>query len=66
MTENNFAGINFGYDSNKIFKERSSQMCNRWKHTQAKFSDCNVDVMSNSEGEFKVKGSSKYIGDNVS
>lgn len=65
MTENNFAGINFGYDSNKIFKERSSQMCNRWKHTQAKFSDCNVDVMSNSEGEFKVKGSSKYIGDNV-
>ena len=66
MSESNFAGINFGYDSDSIFRERNKTMCDRWKHSQAQFSDCSIDAVSNSHGVFKIRGqTNKYSGDNL-
>ena len=56
MSNNNFAGISFGYDADKIFKERDATMCSRWKVSQVNFRDTTVNVHYNSEGNFIVEG----------
>ena len=61
----NFAGISFGYDADKIFKERDETMCNRWTCNKSRYADCNIDVYSNPLGNFIIKGRtnnwSRYI-----
>ena len=52
----NFAGISFGYDADKIFKERDETMCNRWTCNTNRYADCNIDVYSNPLGNFIIKG----------
>ena len=52
----NFAGISFGYDADKIFKERDETMCNRWTCNKSHYADCNIDVYSNPLGNFIIKG----------
>ena len=56
MSNNNFAGISFGYDADKIFKERDATMCSRWKVSHVNFRDTTVNVHYNSEGNFIVEG----------
>jgi hypothetical protein len=56
MSNNNFAGISFGYDADKIFKERDETMCARWKISEVKFKDTSVKVHYNSQGNFIVQG----------
>lgn len=62
---NNFAGISFGYDSDKIFKERNATMCDKWKCDQSLFRNCSIDVYSNSNGSYIVQGDalngSRYV-----
>ena len=54
MSNNNFAGISFGYDADKIFKERDATMCSRWKVSEVQFRDTTVNINYNSEGNFTV------------
>jgi hypothetical protein len=56
MSNNNFAGISFGYDADKIFKERDETMCSRWKVSEVKFKDTSVNIHYNSQGNFIVEG----------
>jgi hypothetical protein len=56
MSNNNFAGISFGYDADKIFKERDETMCSRWNVSQVQFKDTTVNIHYNSEGNFIVEG----------
>ena len=56
MSNNNFAGISFGYDADKIFKERNETMCSRWKVSQVQFKDTTVNIHYNSDGNFIVEG----------
>jgi hypothetical protein len=56
MSNNNFAGISFGYDADKIFKERDATMCSRWKVSQVQFRDTSVNIHYNSDGNFIVEG----------
>jgi hypothetical protein len=56
MSNNNFAGISFGYDADKIFKERDATMCSRWKVSHVQFRDTSVNIHYNSEGKFIVEG----------
>jgi len=62
MSNNNFAGISFGYDSDKIFKERDEMMCNRWKTSSVQYTDCSLNVNYNSLGNFVISGSSGVLG----
>ena len=55
----NFAGISFGYDADKIFKERSDTMCTRWRCSEAKYTDCTVKVNYNNNGNFIIKGNAR-------
>jgi hypothetical protein len=59
MSNNNFAGISFGYDADKIFKERDANMCSRWKVSQVNFRDTTVNVHYNSDGNFIVEGKAR-------
>lgn len=52
----NFAGTSFGYDANKIFKERDEQMCSRWKCSNAQYSDCKIKIKYNGSGNFIIDG----------
>jgi hypothetical protein len=56
MSNNNFAGISFGYDADKIFKERNETMCSRWNVSQVQFRDTTVNIHYNSDGYFIVEG----------
>ena len=56
MSNNNFAGISFGYDADKIFKERDATMCSRWNVSQVQFRDTTVNIHYNSDGNFIVEG----------
>ena len=56
MSNNNFAGISFGYDADKIFKERDATMCSRWKVSRVNFRDTTVNVHYNSDGNFIIEG----------
>ena len=56
MSNNNFAGISFGYDADKIFKERDETMCSRWKVSKVQYKDTVVNIHYNSEGNFIVEG----------
>jgi hypothetical protein len=56
MSNNNFAGISFGYDADKIFKERNETMCSRWKVSQVQFKDTTVNIHYNSDGNFIIEG----------
>jgi hypothetical protein len=58
MSNNNFAGISFGYDADKIFKERDETMCPRWKVSKVQYKDTVVNIHYNSEGNFIVEGKS--------
>ena len=56
MSNNNFAGISFGYDADKIFKERDAMMCSRWKVSRVNFRDTTVNIHYNSDGNFIIEG----------
>jgi len=56
MSQTNFAGISFGYDSDKIFKERDETMCSRWKCSNAIYTDCALDIKYNANGNFIIDG----------
>jgi len=56
MSQTNFAGISFGYDADKIFKERDETMCSRWKCSNAKFTDCELSIKYNANGNFIIDG----------
>lgn len=58
MSQTNFAGISFGYDADKIFKERNQNMCSRWKCSNAQYSDCNLKINYNSSGSYIITGTS--------
>ena len=59
MSNNNFAGISFGYDSKKIFEEREDTMCGRWKKTSnVNYENCSLNVLNDSNKKFFIKGSS--------
>jgi hypothetical protein len=62
MSNNNFAGISFGYNADKIFKERDETMCCRWNISQVQFKDTTVNIHYNSEGNFIVEGK---VPDNI-
>jgi len=62
MSNNNFAGISFGYDSDKIFKERDEMMCNRWKTSSIQYTDCSLNVNYNSLGNFVISGNAGVLG----
>jgi len=59
MSQSNFAGISFGYDADKIFKERSNNMCSRWKCSKSQYSDCSLNVNYNSNGSYIINGISQ-------
>lgn len=54
--QSNFAGISFGIDADKIYKERSENMCSRWKCSQAQFTDCSININYNGLGNFIIQG----------
>jgi len=56
MGDSNFAGISFGYDAEKIIKEREKNMCSRWKCSKAQYTDCAVNVNYNATGNYIVTG----------
>lgn len=56
MSNNNFAGISFGYDADKIFKERDATMCSRWKVSNVQYTDSTVNIHYNSDGNFIIEG----------
>lgn len=56
MSQTNFAGISFGYDADKIFKERDEKMCSRWKCSNAIFANCQLNIKYNSNGDFLIEG----------
>jgi len=56
MSNHNFAGVSFGYDADKIFKERNETMCNRWQCSNAQFTDCNIKIHYNSQGNYMITG----------
>jgi hypothetical protein len=62
MSESNFAGISFGYDADKIFKERNQNMCTRWKCSKAQYTDCSVNVNYNTQGNFVIQGQTNVTG----
>ena len=62
MSQTNFAGISFGYDADKVFKEKDEKMCSRWKCSKAQFTDCILDIKFNSNGNFIIDGSSNQMG----
>ena len=57
----NFAGISFGYDADKIFKERDETMCNNWKFSNSEFRNCNINTKYNSNGDFIINGNIKGL-----
>ncbi len=54
-----FAGIDFGYDSDEVFKKRDEQMCSLWKNTDKEFELCSLKIMNNPYGSYIVKGKLK-------
>ncbi len=62
MSQTNFAGISFGYDADKIFKERDEKMCSRWKCSNAQYMDCVLDIKYNSNGDFLIDGRTDLSG----
>jgi hypothetical protein len=58
MSQTNFAGISFGYDADKIFKERDEKMCSRWKCSNVQYTDCSLDINYNATGNYIVNGKS--------
>ena len=56
MSNNNFAGISFGYDADKIFKERDDTMCSQFKENFVRFSDTDLNVRNNAYGNYIVHG----------
>lgn len=62
MSQTNFAGISFGYDADKIFKERDEKMCSRWKCSKAQYHDCDINIRFNGSGNFIVDGDTNNMG----
>lgn len=62
MSQSNFAGISFGYDSDKIFKERDEKMCSNWKTSRVKYIDSSLNIKYNSTGNFVISGNSNIGG----
>lgn len=57
---NSFAGINFGYDSEKIFKYRDENMCSDWKNIAEKeYMMCKIEVLGNNQGNYVINGNIK-------
>lgn len=56
MSNNNFAGISFGYDADKIFKERDETMCSQFKQNFVRFSDTDLNVRNNAYGNYIIHG----------
>ena len=57
----NFAGVSFGYDADKIFKERDETMCESWKCTNSEFRDCTISAKHNPVGNFIINGTVKGL-----
>ena len=55
MSQTNFAGISFGYDADKIFKERDEKMCSRWQCSNASYTDCQLEIKYNYDSDFIIK-----------
>jgi hypothetical protein len=57
MTEGNaFSGINFGYDSNEIFKYRNENMCSKWNESNIPNLLVDFKIQSNPYGNYIVTG----------
>jgi hypothetical protein len=55
-----FAGINFGYDSDAIFKYRNENMCHKWRQcVDDKFLFCDIKGMVNENGNYVFNGNVK-------
>lgn len=60
MSQTNFAGISFGLDADKIFKERDEKICSRWKCSNAQYTDCKIDIKYNANGNFIIDGETGF------
>lgn len=56
-----FAGISTGSNSQKVFKYRDTQMCNKWNSYDENYKMCKFKVANNPYGNFKVSGSIKDL-----
>lgn len=61
MGDNAFAGISTGYDSEKIFKYRDANMCNKWHSVEKDVGPCRVKIYGNPYGNIVVSGETKDI-----
>lgn len=60
MTSNNsFAGINFGNNSDEIFKYRDAAMCDKWTQMHRKIFNCDLNIFSNPYGNYVIEGKLK-------
>lgn len=60
-TGTTFAGISTGRDTQKIFKYRDEEMCNKWNSHDENYKMCTFKVSNNPYGNFKVSGSIKDL-----
>lgn len=51
---NSFSGINFGNDSDEIFKSRNENMCSKWSETEIDNILVNFKIQSNMYGNYIV------------
>ena len=66
---NNFTGISFGNNSNKIFKYREKNICPRWNVDYRQYKTCDIKIEHNSRGSYNLtvtmKGKLAFLGFNA-
>lgn len=56
MSNNAYAGISFGLDSQKVFKYRDENMCSKWNIVEKNIGSCKVKIYGSSDGNIIVTG----------
>ena len=67
MTEGSaFSGVSFGYDTEKIYKQRNNEMCNKWSSYNEEFKMCDFNINTNPYGDINITGSTKDLLNDIS
>ena len=61
MSDNAFAGISTGLDTEDIFKYRDEHMCEKWTSVEKDIGPCKVEIYGNPYGNVFINGNMKDI-----
>ena len=61
MSNNTFAGISTGLNTEDIFKYRDENMCDKWTKVEKDIGPCKVEIYGNPYGNVFINGNLKEI-----